>query len=47
MDKALLIRCAEEIERLKATLQEIAADGPSRGGVWARNRAKQVLEGDD
>jgi hypothetical protein len=47
MDKALLIRCAEEIERLKAALQEIAAGGPSRGGVWARNRAEQVLERDD
>lgn len=47
MDKALLIRCAEAIEHLKAALQDIAEGGPARGGVWARKRAEQALERDD
>ena len=47
MDKALLIRCAEEIEHLKAALEDIAESGPARGGVWARNRAEQALDRED
>ncbi len=44
MDKALLLRCVDEIERLKAALQDVADNGQSRGGIWARNRAEQALE---
>ncbi len=44
LDKALLIRCAEQIEHLKAALNEIAAQAPSRGGLWSRNRAETALE---
>ena len=44
MDRALLLRCAQEIDHLKAALQDIIADGQSRGGIWSRQRAQQALE---
>ncbi len=44
MDKALLLRCADQIDSLRAALQDIAANGQSRGGIWARNRAEDALE---
>ena len=44
MDRGLLLRCADEIERLKAALDDIAENGQSRGGIWARKRAEQALE---
>ncbi len=44
LDKALLIRCAEEIEYLKAALTEIAEDGGTKGGLWARRRAQDALD---
>ena len=44
MDRALLLRCADEIEHLKAALREIAANGQSRGGIWARQRAEAALD---
>lgn len=43
MDSALLIRCAEQIEHLKAALGDIADQAPKRGGVWARQRAEDAL----
>lgn len=46
MDKALLLRCAETIEELKAALEEIAAQSQSRGGIWARKRAEDALGSD-
>lgn len=47
MDKALLLRCAETIEGLKAALEEIAAQAQSRGGIWSRQRAEKALDPDD
>lgn len=44
MDRALLLRCVDQIEHLKAALQEIADQGQGRGGIWARERAKDALE---
>ncbi len=44
MDKALLLRCADEIDRLKAALTDIADNGQGRGGIWARKLAEQALE---
>ena len=44
LDKALLIRCAETIEALKAALEEIAAQSQSRGGIWCRRRAEEALD---
>ena len=46
LDKALLIRCAEQVEHLKAALADIAERAPARGGLWARNRAEEALERD-
>lgn len=46
LDKALLIRCAETIEALRAALQEIAEQSQSRGGIWARRQAEQALDTD-
>lgn len=46
LDKGLLVRCAEQIEHLKAALDEIAENAPARGGLWARNRAETALERD-
>lgn len=43
-DAGLLIRCADQIEQLKATLKEIAANAPNRGGVWARKVAEETLK---
>lgn len=43
MDSALLLRCARQIEHLKAALEEIADNAPKRGGVWARQRAEEAL----
>ncbi len=45
MDKALLLCCADEIDQLKAALTDIADNGQGRGGIWARNRAQQALDG--
>jgi len=44
MDKALLLCCADEIDRLKAALADIADNGQGRGGIWARNRAEEALD---
>ena len=44
MDRALLLRCAEQIEHLKAALREIVEQGQNRGGIWARQRAAEALE---
>jgi hypothetical protein len=44
MEKGLLIRCANQIELLKAALNEIATQAPKQGGIWARQRAEQALE---
>ncbi len=44
MDRALLLRCVDEIEHLKAALQDIVANGQGRGGIWARKRAEDALE---
>lgn len=44
MDRALLLRCVDEIEHLKAALRDIIANGQSRGGIWARQRAQDALE---
>ena len=44
MDKALLLRCADEIERLKAALADIAAQSQARGGIWSRKRAEDALD---
>ena len=46
LDKALLLRCAETIEGLKASLKEIADQSQSRGGIWARQRAERALDPD-
>ena len=47
LDKALLIRCAETIEELRAALVEIAEQSQSRGGIWARKRAERALDPED
>ena len=44
LDKALLLRCAETIETLKAALTEIAEQSQTRGGIWARQRAERALD---
>ncbi len=44
MDRALLLRCVDEIEHLKAALRDIVGSGQSRGGIWARQRAQEALE---
>jgi hypothetical protein len=44
LDKALLVRCAETIEALRAAMEEIADQAQSRGGIWARKRAEQALD---
>ena len=44
MDRGLLLRCADEIERLKAALNDIVEHGQGRGGIWARKRAEQAME---
>ena len=44
VDAALLLRCAEQIEHLKAALAEIAAHAPNRGGLWARKLSAAALE---
>jgi hypothetical protein len=44
MDRGLLLRCAEEIEHLKAALRQIAEHGQARGGIWARQQAHAALE---
>lgn len=44
LDKALLLRCAETIEALRAVLDEIAEHSQARGGIWARKRAEQALD---
>lgn len=46
MDSALLLRCAETIEGLKAALEDIAAQSQARGGIWARKRAEDALDSD-
>ena len=46
MDRALLLRCAETIEGLRAALEEIATQAQSRGGIWARKRAEDALDPD-
>ena len=43
-DKALLIRCATQIDALKAALEEIALNSPVKGGIWARQRAERALD---
>ena len=47
LDKALLLRCAETIEALRAALEEIADQSQSRGGIWARQRAERALDPED
>ena len=47
LDRALLIRCAETIEALRAALEEIAEQSQSRGGIWARQRAERALDPED
>ena len=47
LDKALLIRCAETIEALRAALEEIAEQAQARGGIWARQRAERALDQQD
>lgn len=44
MDRALLLRCVDEIEHLKAALRDIVTNGQSRGGIWARQRAQEALD---
>lgn len=44
MDRALLLRCVDEIEHLKAALRDIVANGQGRGGIWARQRAQDALD---
>jgi hypothetical protein len=44
MDRALLLRCVDEIEHLKAALRDIADHGQGKGGIWARQRARDALE---
>lgn len=44
MDRALLLRCAERIDELKAALREISEQSLTRGGIWARQRADQALD---
>lgn len=47
LDKALLLRCAETIETLRAVLDEIAEQAQSRGGIWARQRAERALDSEE
>ena len=47
MDRALLLRCVDEIEHLRAALRDIIDNGQTRGGIWARQRAEQALESRD
>lgn len=44
MDRALLLRCVDQIEHLKAALQDIADNGQRHGGIWAKRRAEEALE---
>lgn len=44
MDRALLLRCVGEIERLRSVLREIARHGQTKGGIWARQRAQEGLD---
>ncbi len=46
MDKALLLQCADRIDRLTAALEEIAAQSQTRGGIWSRKRAEEALDPD-
>ncbi len=43
MDRALLLRCVEQIEHLQAALHDIIENGQRHGGIWAKRRAEEAL----